>query len=89
MEAVPVEDNPEPEYDIVRIHYNKEQRADDPNFRPWIIKHGKTMYRVNEYTVVGKAWGIYTPDPNEETHAWLECRAIVKIEADKAWIITE
>lgn len=86
---VPVEDNPELEYDLIRIHYNKADKKDDPNYRPWIIKHGTVMYRVNMWDIHGKAWGVFDPNPNEETHAWMECRGIVVVTDDRALIITE
>ena len=86
---VPVADNPPPEYDLVRIHFNKAKAEGDPNYRPWIIKHGQVMYRVNSWDIHGKSWGVYDPNPNEQTHGWLECRAIVIVENDRALIITE
>ena len=82
-------DKPVPEYDLVRIHFNESTETDDPNYRPWIIKHGPVMYRVKMLDVHGKVWGVYDPNPNEQTHGWLECRAIVTVENDRALIITE
>ncbi len=78
-----------PEYDLVRIHYNEANKEDDPNYCPWIIRHGETTYRVKMWDIHGKAWGVFDPNPNEATHAWMECRGIVVVKDGRALIITE